>query len=120
MNMRVGSWAGAAKPFRYAAIVTAMILLFGGWGYLYLKARAVDLHAGNEVIAGLRELKEADSRWNDWLIGTRLTTGVTPGQRSTVDPTKVARIHALLAVKAYSLDPPLPPAILTGLKQAFE
>jgi two-component system, NtrC family, sensor kinase len=120
MSVQVGSWAGAAKPFRYAAVATAALLLFGGWGYLYLKARAVDLRAANELMAGLRDLKEIDSRWNDWLIGTRLASGNDPRQRSTVEPTKLARIHALIAVKAFSLETPLAPGTLTGLKDAFD
>lgn len=120
MSVAVGSWAATAKPFRYAAVVTAAMLLCGGWGYLYLKARAVDLSAANEVMASLRELKEIDSRWNDWLIGTRLATGADSGQRSTVEPTKLARIHATLTVKVFALETPLPAATLASLKEAFD
>ncbi len=120
MSVTLGSWAAVAKPLRYAAVITILALLFGGWGYLYLRARAVDLRAANEMMAGLRELKEIDGRWNDWLIGTRLATASDSEQRSTVDPTKLARIHALLTVKSFALETPLPPATLTGLKEAFD
>jgi len=120
MTVKIGSWSAAAKPIRYAALATLALALFGGWGYLYLKARAVDLLAANEVMAGLRELKEIDGRWNDWLIGTRLATGTDSARPSTVDPARLARIHALLAVKIFSLDNPLPPSTLVGLKQAFD
>ena len=75
MSVQVGSWASAGKPYRIAAFVTAALCLFGGWGYLYVKSRAVDLRVATEALASLRELKEADSRWNDWLIGMRLSTG---------------------------------------------
>jgi two-component system, NtrC family, sensor kinase len=110
-----------AKPFRYAALATLVILAFGGWLYLYFKARAVDLRAANGVMAGLRELKEADRRWNDWLIGTYLAPGPAESRRrSTVEPTKLARIHATLAVQVFSLDNPLPPAALRSLKEAFD
>jgi signal transduction histidine kinase len=119
MSVAIGSWASAAKPFRYAAVITAAAVLVGGWVYLYVKARAVDLAAANEVMAGLRELKEIDGRWSDWLIGTRLDTGLTV-PRSSVEPTKLARIHAALAVQVFSLDNPVPPATLAGLREAFD
>ena len=126
MSVQVGSWASAGRPFRIAAWVTAASILFGGWAYLYLKSRAVDLNAANAALGALRELKEYDSRWNDWLIGTRLAGGAesagtalrTP--RSTVEPTKLQSVHAALAVHASALEPPLPPTILSGLKQAFD
>ena len=119
MSVPVGTWAAVARPLRYAAIATLAIVLFGGWGYLYVKARAVDLTAATDVLASLRELREIDGRWNDWLIGTRAAGG-DAAQRSSVDPTKLARIHALLAVKVFALDNPLPPATLIGLKDAFD
>jgi two-component system, NtrC family, sensor kinase len=118
MSVQVGTWTAVARPLRYAAIATLAILLFGGWGYLYVKARAVDLTAATDVLASLRELREIDGRWNDWLIGTRLAdTGAA--QRSSVDLTKLARLHALLALKVHDLDNPLPPTMLIGLKDAF-
>ncbi|MGH8699389.1 MAG: hypothetical protein ACREVS_23090, partial [Burkholderiales bacterium] len=122
MSVAVGTWRSAAKPFRYAAVITVAALLVGGWATLYVKARAVDLAAANEVMAGLRELKEVDGRWNDWLIGTRLDPRAAgaPVQRSSVEPTKLARIHALLAVQVFSLDNPVTPATLAGLKEAFD
>jgi two-component system, NtrC family, sensor kinase len=121
MSVAVGTFGSAAKPFRYAAVITVAGLLVGGWIYLYVKARAVDLAAANEVMAGLRELKEVDGRWNDWLIGTRLDTRVASAvQRSSVEPTKLGRIHALLAIQVFSLDNPVPPATLAGLKESFD
>jgi signal transduction histidine kinase len=119
------SWASVGRPFRVAAFATAALLLFGGWAYLYFKSRAVDLRSANDALAALRELKEYDSRWNDWLIGTRLDAsadgaGTRRAQRSTVEPTKLLRLHAALAMQAYALDNPLPPAILSGLKQSFD
>ena len=122
MSVQLGAWAAVAKPFRYAAAITAGVLLFGGWTYLYVKARAVDLSAANDMMAGLRELKEVDGRWNDWLIGTRLAAGAegTAARRSSVDPTKLGRIHATLAIQVSSLDNPLPPSTLARLKEAFD
>ncbi|HTO50561.1 MAG TPA: DAHL domain-containing protein, partial [Burkholderiales bacterium] len=121
MSVQVGTWTAVARPLRYAAIAILAILLFGGWGYLYVKARAVDLTAATDVLASLRELREVDGRWNDWLIGTRLAVGAEAGAapRSSVDPTKLARLHALLALKVHDLDNPLPPTMLIGLKDAF-
>jgi signal transduction histidine kinase len=119
MSVTVGTWASAAKPFRYAAVITVAALLVGGWLYLYVKARAVDLAAASQVMAGLRELKEIDGRWTDWLIGTRLDTAAT-ARRSSVEPTRLGRIHALLAVQVFSLDNPVPPATLATLREAFD
>jgi signal transduction histidine kinase len=121
MSVQVGTWAAVARPLRYAAIAILALLLFGGWGYLFVKARAVDLTAATDVLASLRELREIDGRWNDWLLRTRLTAGADPGeaQRSSVEPTKLARIHALLALKVHDLANPLPPSTLIGLKDAF-
>jgi signal transduction histidine kinase len=124
MSVRIGSWASAGRPYRIAAFVTAAVCLFGGWGYLYIKSRAVDLRAANEALASLRELKETDSRWNDWLIGTR----VSPGQgaaalsatRPTVDPIRTQRILATLALQNAALENALSPSTLAGLKQALE
>jgi signal transduction histidine kinase len=123
MSARLGAWAQVAKPFRYAAATTAAVVLVGGWLYLYVRAGAVDLEAANEVMAGLRELKEADGRWNDWLIGTRLDAGAegtAPARRSSVEPTKLGRIHALLAVGVFSLDNALPLAAVARLKETFD
>jgi two-component system NtrC family sensor kinase len=123
MSARLGAWAQVAKPFRYAAVVTAAAVLVGGWLYLYVKARAVDLGAANEVMAGLRELKEIDGRWTDWLIGTRLDTGAEGAAavpRSSVEPTTLARIHALLAVRVFALGNALPPSTLARLKETFD
>ncbi len=121
MSVQVGTWDTVARPLRYVAIGVAVVLLFGGWGYIYVKSRAVDLTAATDVLASLRELKEVDSRWNDWLIGTRLAAGTdAPARASSVDPTRLARIHALLAMKSYALDHPLPPSTIIGLREAFE
>ena len=118
MSVQVGTWGAVARPLRYAAIGILALLLFGGWGYLYVRARAVDLTAATDVLASLRELREIDGRWNDWLLRTRLAGGADV-QRSSVEPTKLARIHALLALKVHELASPLPPSTLIGLKDAF-
>src|SRR5262245_65956882 len=110
MSVQVGTWTAVARPLRYAAIATLAILLFGGWGYLYVKARAVDLTAATDVLASLRELREIDGRWNDWLIGTRLA-GAGAAQRSSVDPTQLARPHALLALKGHDVAQPRQPPV---------
>jgi signal transduction histidine kinase len=121
MSVEVGTWSAVGRPLRYTAIAVLAILLFGGWGYLYVKARTIDLTAATDVLGSLRELREIDGRWNDWLIGTRLATGAEGGtvRRSSVEPTKLQRIHAVLALKVQDLDNPLAPATLIGLKEAF-
>jgi signal transduction histidine kinase len=124
MSVQVGSWASAGRPYRIAAFVTAAVCLFGGWAYLYLKSRTVDLTAANEALAALRELKEADSRSNDWLIGARLGQGVAAAgeaaARSNVDPIRNQRILASLAVQNAALGNALSPATLGGLRQSLD
>jgi signal transduction histidine kinase len=124
VSVQVGSWANAGRPYRIAAFVTAALCLFGGWGYLYFKSRAGDLRAATEALAALRELKEADSRWNDWLIGMRLAAGA-PGATQTaarvrVEPTRIQSVLAALSVQNAALGNALSPATLASLKQALE
>jgi signal transduction histidine kinase len=124
MSVQVGSWASAGRPYRIAAFVTAALCLFVGWGYLYVKSRAVDLRVATEALASLRELKEADSRWNDWLIGMRLSTGAgtTAGAatRARVEPTRIQSVLATLTLQNAALGNALTPATLASLKQALE
>jgi signal transduction histidine kinase len=120
--VRVGaSWTAIAKPLRYAAVATIVILLVGGWLSLYFKARAVDLRAANGVLEGLRELKEIDSRWNDRLIAMRLSTAGEPDKIAAVlDMPRVARVQGALSVKAYEMGNLVSPQGLTALRQAFD
>jgi signal transduction histidine kinase len=122
--MQVGTWASAGRPYRIAAFVTAAACLFGGWAYLYLKSRAVDLKAATEALAALRELKESDSRWNDWLIGTRLAAGGAAGAqaagRARVEPTRIQSVLANLTLQNAALDNALGPGTLASLRQALE
>jgi signal transduction histidine kinase len=121
MSVQIGSWASAGRPYRIAAFVTAALCLFGGWGYLYFKSRAVDLRAATEALAALRELKEADSRWNDWLIGQRLAgSGAQSAARARVEPTRIKSVLAALSVQNAALDNALSPATLASLRQALE
>jgi signal transduction histidine kinase len=121
MSVQIGSWASAGRPYRIAAFVTAALCLFGGWGYLYFKSRAVDLRAATEALAALRELKEADSRWNDWLIGQRLAgSGAQSAARARVEPTRIQSVLAALSVQNAALDNALSPATLASLRQALE
>jgi two-component system NtrC family sensor kinase len=115
------SWSAIARPLRYAAVLVVIVVLIGGWSYLYLGARAIDLRVANAVLEGLRELKEIDSRWNDRLIAIRLAptaAGEKPG--AIADPQRVARVHSLLAVNAHTLGNLITPQSLTALKGSFE
>lgn len=119
--MTAPAWTAVAKPFRYAAAVTAVVVILGGWVYLYLQARAIDLGLANELMGELRQLGEIDSRWNDRLIGTRLTaTPETAGTPRRVDAAALGRIHARLVAQSYALGSPLPAQSLTALREAFD
>jgi len=124
LSVQVGTWASAGRPYRIAAFVTAAACLFGGWAYLYLKSRAVDLKAATEALAALRELKESDNRWNDWLIGMRLAAGgaaaAQPAERPRVERTRIQSLLANLTVQSAALDDALAPGTLASLRQALD
>jgi len=120
--IRLGaSWSAVAKPLRYAAVVTLLLVLVGGWVYLYFESRALDLRAANAVLESLRELKEIDSRWNDRLIAMRLApAGDVEKEPALVDPVRVSRLQSMLAVNAYQAGNAIAPQALADLKRAFD
>jgi signal transduction histidine kinase len=119
--IRLGaSWSAIARPLRYAAVATLVGLLIGGWVYLYLKSRAIDLRAANNVLENLRELKELDSRWNDRLIGMRAAPAAEAEKEAALlDPSRLSRVQSMLAVNAYEVGQAVNPQALGDLKQAF-
>lgn len=120
--IRLGaSWSAVAKPLRYAAVVALLLVLVGGWVYLYLESRVLDLRAANAVLESLRELKEIDSRWNDRLIAMRIAPAADAEKEAAlVDPTRIARIQSMLAVNAFQAGNAIAPRDLADLKRAFE
>ncbi|MFM9881453.1 MAG: ATP-binding protein [Burkholderiales bacterium] len=109
------------KPFRIIGALTCVVVLLGGWGYLYLMARRVDLTAQNEIRQHLAHLRSIDSRWNDKLIDLRNsqvslrdTDFVAP-----ITPTTLALTQHEIAVRAQVLANAAINQTLAELKQAF-
>jgi len=109
-----------SPPFRIVAGVLAVLLLLGGWLYLYLRARDVDLKGQNAILGYLRQLKEIDTRWNDRLNGLR--SGDVTDRKAVAAPVTPAALGMLqhkLGVQAQSLAKPVLNQSLEALKQAF-
>jgi signal transduction histidine kinase len=117
--------AQVGKPFRYLAVAALVAMIVGGWVSLYLKARSVDLIAANEVLGTLRELKEIDQRWNDRLIGVRLSPEAMSGKelettRASANMPAVGRLQALLAQHSLEMGGLLGAQSLASLRAAFD
>ncbi|MCC6609187.1 MAG: hypothetical protein IT515_05855 [Burkholderiales bacterium] len=113
------------KPFRYLAVATLVVLIVGGWLSLYLKARSVDLARANEVLGTLRELKEIDQRWNDRLIGARLSAEALSdtelgAARASANMPTVGRLQAQLTQRSFEMGGLLGAQSLASLRTAFD
>lgn len=108
------------KPFRVLAIGLAGTLLVGGWVFLFVKARDVDLPVQNEIIGLLRTLKNIDNRWNDRLQGARLADAKQASATDApVTPVALAITLHRLAVQAQTRVNPTLNQSITALKDAF-
>jgi signal transduction histidine kinase len=120
-----GLRAQIGKPFRYLAVATLVVLIVGGWVSLYVKARSVDLAAANEVLGTLRELKEIDQRWNDRLIGARLSAEALSDReleatRASANMPTVGRLQAQLTQRSFDMGGLLGAQSLASLRTAFD
>ena len=92
---------------RYAAVLRSLLyaamalVLAGGWAVMYLQSRAADPRAASEILATLRQLGEADARWNDRLIGLR--AGTVPEAEASLPPRGLGSLIANLEVKGLQL-----------------
>jgi len=111
----------ARRPFRVTGILLVTGILIGGWVYLYLQARQVDLTAQNEIRLHLAHLRSIDTRWNDRLINLRNSQVATRDVDfvSPITPTTLALTQHELAVRAQILANPAINQTLSELKNAF-
>jgi two-component system NtrC family sensor kinase len=109
-----------SPPFRIIAAALAVLLLTGGWLYLYLRARDVDLKGQNEILGYLRQLKEVDARWNDRLIGVRSGDITDPhAAEAPITPGALGILQHKLNVQAQNLANPLLNQSLAALRTSF-
>ena len=93
------------------------LVLVGGWFVMYLESGAADPRAASAVLATLRQLGEADARWNDRLVGLR--AGTVPAKEAEAPPSGIGSLVATLEVQGFALTPPLAGYEITALKLAF-
>jgi len=101
--------------FRGLLYALMALALAGGWAFFYWQAGAVDLAAGNAARSALNELRAIDARWNDQLIGARLSGSA--GQPFT--PARHGLAYSRLEAQALRLPHPEMGRALLGLRQAF-
>lgn len=107
-------FAAVLRSLLYAAMA---LVLAGGWAVMYLQSRAADPRTASAILATLRQLGEADARWNDRLIGLR--AGTVPVEEAQLPPRGLGSLIADLELKGLQLSPPLAGYEITALKLAF-
>ena len=103
------------RIFRAIAYTVSAMVLAGGWAFLYLQSRTIDLTVASGALATLRELREFDARWNDRLIRTHALAPDQPVSRRD----SFATLHARLEQQALGLGGAHLGQELSALKQAF-
>ncbi|HSB48804.1 MAG TPA: ATP-binding protein [Burkholderiales bacterium] len=84
------------RAARRALLGLVTVALAAILGYLYFKTSGADFKRQNEVLAGLRELKEIDSRWDVDIL--RAHTELAPPRTTLPDPrATLTRIQRELA-----------------------
>ena len=106
------------RVFRFFLYAAMALVLAGGWAFLYLQSRTVDLTAASGALATLRELRELDARWSDRLVGAHLPAPDKPDDASA-QRTSFATLHAKLEQQALGLGQAHLGLELSALKQAF-
>jgi signal transduction histidine kinase len=91
------------------------LVLAGGWAFLYWQSSAVDLAAGNAARSALNALRAVDARWNDQLVGARLSSSAG----APFEPARHGVAYAELEVQALRLPHPQMGQALAGVKGAF-
>lgn len=87
---------------RGASVAVAVGFLAAFLGFLYLKARTVDISQHNSVLSQLRQLRALDAAWNDELLKYRLGIPVA-GDRQQDVPAAHRRLLGLLDLDARAL-----------------
>ena len=123
---RSGRGKGVLRSLAY---VSGALVLAGGWAFFYIQSQGVDLHAGDEALATVNELRTIDQRWNDRLIRARYgrETGpastpagaASPGAASAPSAPSQS-IHVRLQLQVFQFTSLVPGRELAELKRAFE
>jgi hypothetical protein len=114
------------RIIRIIGYALMVLVLAGGWAFIYWQSGAVDLAAVDGARTALAELRAVDTGWNQQLVNARLyardapaSPGPTPA--SLAAPSSRHRLlHASLEVRALRLGDPLVGRELAQLKRAFQ
>ena len=104
------------KILRYLAYAAMVLVLAGGWAFLYLQSRTVDLSVASGALATLRELRELDSRRSDRLVSAH---ALAPDKPPAQPASSFATLHAKLEQQAFGLGRAHLGLELSALRQAF-
>ncbi len=110
------------RIFRIIGYGFMVLVLAGGWAFIYWQSGSVDLAAVEGARASLAELRAVDAGWNQQLVHARLYTRDAPASSPPLAaPSPRHRLlYASLEVRALRLGNPLVGSELTQLKRTFE
>ena len=108
--------------FRIIGYGFMVLVLAGGWAFIYWQSGSVDLAAVDGARASLGELRAVDAGWNQQLVHARLYARDAPASSPALAaPSPRHRLlYSSLEVRALRLGSPLVGSELAQLKRAFE
>lgn len=110
------------RIFRIIGYGFMVLVLAGGWAFIFWQSGSVDLAAVDGARAALAELRAVDAGWNQQLVHARLHARDAPAAaapRPAASP-RHRLLYASLEVRALRLGTPLIGRELAPLKSAFE
>jgi signal transduction histidine kinase len=106
------------RIFRIIGYGFMVLVLAGGWAFLYWQSGAVDLAEADAARSALAELRAVDAGWNQQLVNARLAAGGAAG--GAARGTRYRTTYAALEVRALRLGDPRVGAELAQLKRALD
>ena len=110
------------RIFRIIGYGFMVLVLAGGWAFIYWQSGSVDLAAVEGTRASLAELRAVDAGWNQQLVHARLYARDAPAAspQLAVPAPRHRLLYASLEVRALRLGNPLVGSELAQLKRTFE
>ncbi len=110
------------RIFRIIGYGFMVLVLAGGWAFIYWQSGSVDLAAVEGARASLAELRAVDTGWNQQLVHARLyardAQAASPALAAPMSRHRL--LYSSLEVRALRLGNPLVGSELAQLKRAFE
>jgi len=110
------------RIFRIIGYGFMVLVLAGGWAFIYWQSGSVDLAAVGNARASLAELRAVDAGWNQQLVHARLYARDAPASSPAVvaPSTRHRVVYAALEIQALRLGNAVVGGELAQLKRAFE